>query len=156
MDGRYGDSRLREEVYEAFDMPIGDALYLNDLFVLGSAIDVEQDGWLIDAWAEGEVADWLDENGVTTGTTFEAKLRFAHEIVKNGGRIPGGAPRDVYHAKLIMLEGIMVTEKEPKKPKSSRANKENESIILSTKDMDNMPSDILETLRTLLINSSNE
>lgn len=129
MDGRYGDSRLREELYEAFNMPIGDALYLNDLFVLGAAIDVDQDGWLIDGWAEGEAADWLDDNEVTTGTTFEAKFRFAHEIVKNGGRILGGAPKDVYHAKLIMLKGIRVVEKEPKKPTSSRNIFDNKTII---------------------------
>ena len=139
MDGRYGDSRLREELYEAFNMPIGDALYMNDLFVLGSAIDVDQDGWLIDAWAEGDAADWLDDNEVTTGTTFEAKFRFAHEIVKNGGRVPGGSPRDVYQAKLIMLNGIRVVEKEPKKPTSSKNSQENKAFISSKLETDTLP-----------------
>lgn len=129
MDGRYGDARLREELYEAFDMPIGDALYMNDLFVLGSSVDVDQAGWLIDAWAAGEAADWLDENEITTGTTFEARFRFAHEIVKNGGRLPGGLLCDVYQAKLIMLKGIRVVEKEPKKPISSRNPLENKTIV---------------------------
>lgn len=139
MDGRYGDARLREELYEAFNMPIGDALYLNDLFVLGSAIDVDQDGWLIDAWADGEAADWLDDNDVTTGTTFEAKFRFAHEIVRNGGRIPGGAPRDVYHAKLIMLKGIRVVEKEPKKPTSNKNSFDNKTTAFPEQEIDHTP-----------------
>lgn len=158
MDGRYGDARLREELYEAFNMPIGDALYLNDLFVLGSAIDVDQDGWLIDAWADGEAADWLDNNDVTTGTTFEAKFRFAHEIVKNGGRIPGGIPRDAYHAKLIMLNGIRVVEKEPKKPKSNKNSVDNKTTVFPGQEIDcppaqeisSMSAGMQEALQTLL------
>lgn len=152
MDGRYGDSRLREELYEAFNMPIGDALYMNDLFVLGSAIDVDQDGWLIDAWAEGDAADWLDDNEVTTGTTFEAKFRFAHEIVKNGGRVPGGVPRDVYQAKLIMLNGVRIVEKEPKKPISSKNGQENKALISSELDTNDMPAGLREALQQLFEN----
>jgi len=151
MDGRYGDSRLREELYEAFNMPIGDALYLNDLFVLGSAIDVDQDGWLIDAWADGEAADWLDDNEVTTGTTFEAKFRFAHEVVIKGGRIPGGVPRDVYQAKLIMLKGIKVVEKEPKKPTSNKNSSDNKKPIFSKEGIDRMPAGMQEAMQTLLM-----
>lgn len=128
MDGYYGDSRLKEELYEAFHMPIGDALYLNDLFVLGVAIDVEREGWLIDAWAEGEAADWLDNNEVVPGTTFEAKFRFAHEIVKNGGRILGGGAKDVFQAKLIMINGIKVVEKEIKKAITSKNDYDNDNI----------------------------
>lgn len=149
MDGRYGDSRLRKELYEAFNMPIGDALYMNDLFVLGSAIDVDQDGWLIDAWAEGDAADWLDDNEVTTGTTFEAKFRFAHEIVKKGGRVPGGVPRDVYQAKLIMINGIRIVEKEPKKPTSSKNGQENKVLISSELDTDDIPASLREALQRL-------
>lgn len=155
MDGRYGDSRLREEVYEAFDMPIGDALYLNDLFVLGSTIDVDPDGWLIDAWADGEAADWLDDNEVTTGTTFEAKFRFAHEIVKNGGRIQGGPPQDAYHSKLIMLKGIKIIEKEPKTPKNAKSNQEKESIVFSKREIENMPEGMVEALQAFLAHLSN-
>ncbi len=129
MDGRYGDSRLREELYEAFNMPIGDALYMNDLFVLGAVIDVEVDGWLIDGWAAGEAADWLDENEVTPGTTFEAKFRFAHEIVRDCLRT-GGTRRDAYQAKLIMLKGIRIIEKETKRHKSSsKSSPENTQYV---------------------------
>lgn len=151
MDGRYGDARLREELYEAFNMPIGDALYLNDLFVLGSSIDVDQDGWLIDAWADGEAADWLDNNEVTTGTTFEAKFRFAHEVVKNGGRIPGGGPRDAYHAKLIMLKGIRIVEKEPIKPKSSKNSLDNKTTVVSAREISDrsLPAGMAEALKAL-------
>ena len=150
MDGRYGDARLREELYQAFDMPIGDALYLNDLFVMGSAIDVEQNGWLIDAWADGEAADWLDDNDVTTGTTFEAKFRFAHEIVKGGGRILGGPPQDVYQAKLVMLKGIKVIEKEPKKPTSSKGGSDNKTVSSTREDSDGIPAGMMEALQSLI------
>lgn len=150
MDGRYGDSRLREEMYTSFGMPIGDALYLNDLFVIGSTIDVDRSGWLIDAWAEGEAADWLDENEVTTGTTFEAKFRFAHEIVKKGGRIPGGPAKDVYQAKLIMLSGIKVIEKEVK---VSTPEKEGiAKVMLPNGEELELPEDILEHLARVFAN----
>lgn len=150
MDGRYGDSRLREELYEAFNMPIGDALYLNDIFVLGSTIDVDKSGWLIDAWAEGDAADWLDNNEVTTGTTFEAKFRFAHEIVKNGGRIPGGAPRDVYQAKLIMISGIRVIEKEVK---ISTPDKQELKKSLNTYTPSvNLPDDLIAAIEQIISN----
>lgn len=111
MEGRYGDARLREVLYEAFDMPIGDALYLNELFVMGSAIDVDQEGWLIDAWAQGEAADWLDNNNVTTGTSFEARFLFAYKVVRDGAVTSAGDLRDAYQAKLIMLQGIRIIEK---------------------------------------------
>lgn len=150
MDGRYGDSRLREQLYEAFNMPIGDALYLYDLFVLGSAIDVDRDGWLIDAWAEGEAADWLDENEITTGTTFEAKFRFAHEIVKDGGRTPGGPPQDVYQAKLIMLKGIKVIEREPKGPISNKDSFDNKTMAFFKEKYDDIPDGMLEAFRNFL------
>ncbi len=130
MEGKYGDSRLRREVYNAFDMPFGDALYMNDLFVLLSYIDVDREGWLIDAWADGDAADWLDDNEVTTGTTFEAKFRFAHEIVKNGGQTVSGEVHDIYHAKLIMLEGIRVIEREIKNSNNSRDNAKDNYIVV--------------------------
>lgn len=144
MDGKYGDARLREELYEAFDMPIGDALYLNDLFVLGSRIDVDREGWLIDAWATGDAADWLDKNEVTTGTVFEAKFKFAFEIVKRGGRIIGGLPHDVYQAKLIMLNGIKVIEKTDPTNGSKRKDnyQENNEEFLAKRRSSHMANDL--------------
>lgn len=152
MCGRYGDARLREELYKAFSMPVGDALYLNDLFVLGSIVDVDQAGWLIDAWAEGEAADWLDDNDITTGTTFEAMFRFAYEIVKNGGRSSiEEAPHDIYQAKLIMLKGIKVVDKEPITPSNSRNDIDNNLFDLSSMD-NNISEGALKALRTMLSN----
>ena len=130
-------------------MPIDDTLYLNDLFVLSSIIDVDSDGSLISAWAEGDAADWLNNNGVTTGITFEAKFRFAHEVVKNSGQVFGRAPRNVYRAKLILLESIKVVEKGPKTPKSN-TNKDNEPAMPSTNDIENMTPCALEALRVLV------
>lgn len=151
MCGRYGDSRLREELYEAFGMPIGDALYLNDLFVLGSTVDVDQEGWIIDAWADGNAADWLDNNEVTTGTTFEAMFRFAYEIVKKGGRSSlEEAPHDVYQAKLIMIKGIKVVERQPIKPLNSKNDTDNKLFALSKEGIDSITPDVLNALQAFL------
>lgn len=111
MDGLYGGWKLKDELYEAYDMPKGDALYLNDLWVLGmDNIDVEEDIWGIDAFAQGDAADWLDRNKVTQGTVFEGRFLTAYKIV------PGIASRgddksiDAAIAKLILVEGIRVVE----------------------------------------------
>ena len=120
MEGRFGDTRLRDEVYTAFGMPIGDAIYMNGLFVQGTSVDVDYEGWLIDAFATGDAADWLDENKITTGTVFEGKFRFAYEIVKNGGSARGELPHDVYQAKLILLEGIRIIENGPAEGSAQR------------------------------------
>lgn len=156
MDGKYGDARLREEVYEAFNMPIGNALYLNDLFVLGTNIDVDTDGWLIDCFAKDTSADWLEENEVTTGTTFEAKFKFAYELVENGGHILGGLPKDVWQVKLIMLEGIRVVKKESSQSTKNKSGVDKSSLMQFEEENGNLSQGVLELLQRLTSRSNDE
>lgn len=113
MDGKYGGWMLKDELYEAFDMPKGDALYLNDLWVLGiDNIDVDIAAWQIDCFACGESADWLDRNDVTQGTIFEGRFMTAYKKVpKIAGRGENNEPVDAMIAELILVEGIRVVER---------------------------------------------
>lgn len=113
MDGKYSGWKLKDELFEAFGMPKGDALYLNDLWVLGlDNIDVDIDEWEIDCFATGDAADWLDNNDVTQGTVFEGKFLTKYKWVPQiAGRGRGSEPVDAMIAKLILIEGIKVVER---------------------------------------------
>lgn len=113
MDGKYGGWMLKDELFEAFDMPKGDALYLNDLWVLGlDNIDVDIEVWQIDCFAIGQAADWLDNNGVTQGTIFEGQFMANYKKVPQiAGRGENNEPVDAMIAKLILVEGIRVIER---------------------------------------------
>lgn len=114
MDGKYGGWMLRDELFEVFDMPKGDALYLNDLWVLGlEIIDVDIAAWEIDCFASGEAADWLDSNEVTQGTIFEGRFMTQYKRVPQiAGRGKDNDPVDAMIAKLILVEGIRVVERD--------------------------------------------
>ena len=113
MDGKYGGWMLRDELFDAFDMPKGDALYLNNLWVLGlDNIDVDIAVWQIDCFAIGQAADWLDSNEVTQGTIFEGRFMTNYKRVsKIAGRGENNEPVDAMVAKLILVEGIRVIER---------------------------------------------
>ena len=94
-------------------------------------------------------ADWLEDNEVTTGTTFEAKFKFAYELVENGGHILGGIPKDIYQVKLIMLEGIRVVKKESSQSPKNKSSIDKSSLIQFEEDIDNLPQGVLELLQRL-------
>lgn len=111
MDGLYGGWRLKDELYDAYGMPRGDALYLNELWVLGlDNIDVDADIWEIDAFAQGEAADWLDRNEVTQGTVFEGRFLAEYKLVPKSASRGDSIAIDALIAKLILVEGIRVIE----------------------------------------------
>lgn len=112
MDGKYGGWMLKDELFEAFDMPRGDALYLNDLWVLGlENIDVDAVAWQIDGFACGEAADWIDRNDVTQGTVFEGRFMTNYKKVpKIAGRGANNEPVDATIAILVLVEGIRIIE----------------------------------------------
>ena len=114
MDGKYSGWRLKDELYEAFGVPKGDALYLNDLWVLGlDNIDVDINEWYIDCFATGDAADWIDNNEVTQGTVFEGKFLTKYRWVPHiAGRGKESEPADAMIAKLILVEGIRVIERD--------------------------------------------
>lgn len=112
-DGQYGGWRLRDDVYRAFGFEPGVAVFLNDLYTLGTNVDIDENVWMLDCFADGVAADWLDDNEVTSGTIFEGKFRFAYEMVKDGA----GSARTTYAvdakiANLILLEGLRVISRD--------------------------------------------
>ena len=110
MDGLYGGWRLRDEVFKGFGFVPGDALFLNDLYVLGlEKLDVGKEDWVVDCFASGKAADWLDENNVAQGTIFEGRFKFAYETVRKGAGSRGSLEAvDAKIANLILLEGVKV------------------------------------------------
>lgn len=106
MDGNYGGWRLKNQLFEVFGMRSGDALYLKDFWVLGlQNIDVDTDEWEIDCFAQGDAADWLDDNDVTKGTVFEGVFRMMYEEVPK--ITPSG---DAKVVRLILIKGNRVIE----------------------------------------------
>ena len=112
-DGQYGGWRIRNDIYKAFGFEPGEAIFLNDLYTLGTNVDIDDDVWKVDCFADGEAADWLDDNDITSGTIFEGKFRFAYEMVKDSA----GTARTMYAfdakiANLILLEGLRVISRD--------------------------------------------
>lgn len=108
-DGQYGGWRLRDEIYKAFGFKPGMAVFLNDLYTLGTGVDIDEDVWVLDCFADGEAADWLDDNEVTSGTIFEGKFKFAYEMVKDGaGSALTTYTVDANIASLVLIEGLRV------------------------------------------------
>lgn len=113
MDGLYGGWRIKDELFDAYGMPRGDALYLNDLWVLGiDKIDVDDDVWNIDAFAQGDAADWLDRNEVTQGTIFEGRFLTGYKLVRDITSRGGDKSVDAMVARLILVEGIRVIDRD--------------------------------------------
>lgn len=104
-DGTFGSWHLKEELFEAYHLPIGKALYLNGLFVLGTDYsDVDDVAKHIDAFAVGDAAKWILENHITKGSVFEGSFQLEWKYVKNvagKSRIQIGAS-NAYIAKLIL------------------------------------------------------
>ena len=106
-DGTFGSWLLKEELFEAYNLPIGRALYLQDLFVLGADYsDLGDEAKHIDAFAVGDAAKWILENNITRGSVFEAYFRLEWKYVKNvagKSRLQFGAS-SAYIAKLILRD----------------------------------------------------
>lgn len=104
-DGTFGSWRLKEELFEAYNLPIGRALYLNNLFVLGvDYSNIGDEAKHIDAFAVGDAAKWILENNITRGSVFEAYFKLEWKYVKNvagKSKIQIGAS-DAYIAKLVL------------------------------------------------------
>lgn len=111
MDGMYSGWQLKDELFMAYGMRSGDALYLNDLWVLGmDKIDVEDNLWEIDCFAQNDAADWLDDNEVTQGTVFEGVFRLAYELIPKIASRGDHESVDAKIAKLILIKGLSVIE----------------------------------------------
>lgn len=104
-DGNFGTWLLKEELYEAFGLTVGKALYLNDLFVLGvDYSNIGDEARHIDAFAVGDVAKWFLANNINKGSIFEGDFSLEWQYCKNvagKARFQIGAS-DAYIAKLII------------------------------------------------------
>lgn len=124
MDGQFGTWKVRDEIFIAFGFDPGDALFGNDATVIGINMDdLDERARTIDFFAGGENADWILDNGITTGTIFEGKFRFVYEQVEDiVSRSHGNAAANI--AALILIEGKTVIGKEARtrKAKSIRSD----------------------------------
>ena len=110
-DGLYSGWRIREAVFEAFGFVPGDTLFLNDINVIGcDFIDVKQNEWLLDCFANSGAADWIDSNDIKPGMVFEGKFKFVYEMVKDGAGSMAGDFHDSMIANLVLLEGRSIID----------------------------------------------
>ena len=114
-DGEYGGWRLRDGLVRAFGFEPGNILFMNDLFTLGIKPNVDNRIWVVDCFADGEAADWLEDNEIEPGTIFEGIFRFVYENVKNGAGIAGvSSAVDAYIANLVLVRGIDIISRDVK------------------------------------------
>lgn len=129
MDGVFSTWRLKDELFEAFGIKNGDALFGNDATVFGVDFgDIDENANTIDFFAEGKNADWILDNDITNGTVFEGKFKFAYEIVEGVAHRSNGAV-DAKIATLILLEGRSIISQET--PDKSAAKKKRKSQLSS-------------------------
>lgn len=118
MDGQFGSWQMKDELFTAFGFDPGDTLFVNDATVIGIEMqDIGKEAKTIDFLAGGKNADWILDNGITTGTIFEGKFRFAYESVEEIVRSDYGN-EDANIAMLILIEGKTVIGKEAKNRKA--------------------------------------
>ena len=106
-DGTFGSWHLKEELFEAFEIDIGRAIFFNDLFVLGVDFsDMGDEAKHIDCFATGKAAEWILDNHITKGSVFEGNFSLEWKYVKNvagKSRLQLGAS-DAYIAKLVLRD----------------------------------------------------
>lgn len=118
VDGQFGSWQMKDGLFTAFGFDPGDTLFVNDATVIGIEMqDIGKEAKTIDFLAGGKNADWILDNGITTGTIFEGKFRFAYESVEEIVSSDYGN-EDANIAMLILIEGKTVIGKEAKNRKA--------------------------------------
>lgn len=118
VDGQFGSWQMKDGLFTAFGFDPGDTLFVNDATVIGIEMqDIGKEAKTIDFLAGGKNADWILDSGITTGTIFEGKFRFAYESVEGIVRSDYGN-EDANIAMLILIEGKTVIGKEAKNRKA--------------------------------------
>lgn len=135
LDGTFGSWRLKEELFEAYGLPIGRALYLNDLFVIGADYsNIGEEAKHIDAFAVGDAAKWILENSITRGSVFEGYFKLEWKYVRNiagKSKIQVGAS-NAYIAKLILSDAhIELVSQNSNTATPSQSNSELSSLAAS-------------------------
>ena len=114
MDGLFANSFLRrKELFDAYGLLKGDTVIAENVIPIGVDFDdINDEAAYVDLYAEGKNADWLIDNGVTTGVIFEGKFRLAYEFVE---KVAKDEAHDDYISSqipaLILVEGLAVVGK---------------------------------------------
>ena len=104
-DGNYGTWKLKEELFDAFDLTVGKAIYINDLFVLGvDYSNISEEGKHMDAFAVGDAAKWFLTNNINKGCIIEGDFSLEWRYCKNvaGKAMLQFGASDAYLARLII------------------------------------------------------
>ena len=112
MKGKFSGWRLRASLINAFGFEDGNVLFMNNVVALGiDTSDIEDSVLDVDCIAEGEAAEWILDQNITTGTVFEGEFEFGYELVKGVVGVKG-SPRseDAKIAMLVLKKGIAVIE----------------------------------------------
>ncbi len=112
MEGLFANSFLRREVfYEAYGLKAGDTIIAENVVPIEVKIDdISDEAGYMDVYAEGKSADWIIENGITTGIIFEGRFKLAYETVKGvASNRASSLPIDSKVPALILLEGLSVS-----------------------------------------------
>ena len=105
IDDSYGTWRLKEELFEAFRLPVGGALFLNDVFVKHVDFsDIDEESHHIDMFVVGDAAKWFLENNITKGNVVEGNFLLEWTNVKNvAGKSPIAASVSDAHVAMLLL-----------------------------------------------------
>jgi len=112
MKGKFSGWRLRASLLNAFGFEDGKVLFMNNVVALDiDTSDIEDSVLDVDCIAEGEAAEWILDQNVTTGTVFEGEFEFGYELVKDVVGMKGSSrSEDAKIAMLILKKGIAVVE----------------------------------------------
>lgn len=104
IDGTYGSWQQRDDLFLAYGLAPGDTLRINDVTPLGVELsDINSGNAGMDLFAEGKMADWILDTGVTRRSVVEGKFKLLYENVRN--ITPTG---DAKIAALLIIEGKKV------------------------------------------------
>ena len=112
MKGKFSGWRLRASLLKAFGFEEGNVLFMNNVVAMGiDTSDIEDSVLDVDCFAEGEAANWVLDEKVTTGTVFEGEFEFRYELVKGVAGVKGSIrSEDAKIAMLVLKKGIKVIE----------------------------------------------
>ena len=117
MKGKFGGWKLRASLINAFGFEAGNVLFMNNLEALDiDTSDIDVNVLDVGCIAEGEAAEWVLDNEITTGTVFEGEFELRYQLVKDIAGIKA-SPRseDAKIAMLILKKGIDVIERRDEK-----------------------------------------
>lgn len=114
MDGQFANNFIRrDELFDAYKLKKGDTVVAESVIPVGiDYSDINNDAAYLDLYAEGKHADWIIDNGITTGVIFEGRFKLVYELIE--GVAQNKANSKPFASKipaLILIEGLSVIGK---------------------------------------------